>query len=283
MVFLLKAVSRLPLGFLYFISDLLAWVAGTLFKYRREVVLQNLENSFPEKTSSEITQIASDFYHSLADLIVETVKAISIPRSNLGKRVTFQNPELPESYIKRNQRFIVLTLHLGNWEWMSLASGIHFNFLFHPLYLPLTNKAMDQLILQTRSRFGAEPLSSFKELIKAMKYDERFSAGAILADQTPPASATKFWSQFLHQDTAFLPGLEKLPKFLNCPVLFMWSKRTSRGHYEVRFEKIGEPPYEESSDSIMSNYIRIAERVIHVSPEQWLWSHRRWKYSREES
>lgn len=280
MILLLKALSRLPLGFLYLISDVLAWAAEVLFKYRKDVVIQNLHRSFPDRPESEINQIVHDFYRHLADLLVETLKAITISPSNLENRVFFSNPEVLETYSQQYPAVVALTLHLGNWEWMHLASCLRYGFAIHPLYLPLTSRSMDKLMFQTRNRFGGEPLPSFRALVKAMKNSSTFKAYVLLADQVPPSRANNYWIQFLNQETAFLPGIEQLPKHIDCPVIFVWPRRTRRGYYEVRLEKIAEPPYQKGGDTIMKAYVGMAEKVIYDNPHQWLWSHRRWKHPR---
>ncbi len=280
MILILKALSRLPLGFLYLISDVLAWAAGSLFKYRRQVVVENLRNSFPDKSEVEINQITKDFYAHLADLIVETIKAITIPSAALDKRVFISNSEILEDCVRRFPAVVVLTVHLGNWEWMNLACCTQLTFPIAPLYLRLTNKGVDRLMLTTRSRFGGEPLPSFRALVRAMRDGSKNRAYVLFADQTPPPSTNNHWTRFLNQETAFLPGIEELPRIMNCPVFFVSSRRTQRGHYDVRIEKISEPPHEEDGHAILNSYVGLAEKVISKAPHQWLWSHRRWKHSK---
>jgi len=60
--------------------------------------------------------------------------------------------------------------------------------------------------------------------------------------------------------------------------------RRRRGHYEVEFRKLGEPPYEKDSDQrMLERYIGELEQMIREAPSDWLWSHNRWKYGREEA
>ena len=47
-------ISKLPFGMLYLISDFLYLILYKIIGYRTKVVRSNLENSFPDKTSSEI-------------------------------------------------------------------------------------------------------------------------------------------------------------------------------------------------------------------------------------
>src|SRR5580692_8232928 len=91
-IFFLYLLSLLPFWFLYIISDILFVVIYYLVGYRRKVVQQNLENAFPEKSIQERKDIARKFYRYFADLIVETIKTISISSKEVTKRVKATNP-----------------------------------------------------------------------------------------------------------------------------------------------------------------------------------------------
>ncbi len=67
------------------------------------------------------------------------------------------------------------------------------------------------------------------------------------------------------------------------PVVFASMKRVRRGFYEVYLEVIAEPPYEKFSSDIVERYARKLEAMIEEQPSAWLWSHRRWKFSREDA
>jgi len=64
----------LPFWLLYGLSDLIRFFLFSLFGYRKKVVLENLRNSFPEKSEEEIGRIARKFYKNLTEIILEVVK-----------------------------------------------------------------------------------------------------------------------------------------------------------------------------------------------------------------
>ena len=70
-------ISVLPMRVLYFLSDGIYGLVYYVFKYRRDVVMKNLEIAFPEKSEKERKRIAKKFYHNLLDTFVETIKMIS--------------------------------------------------------------------------------------------------------------------------------------------------------------------------------------------------------------
>ena len=70
-------LALLPLRCLYLISDFFFVPVYYVIRYRRKVVMENLRNSFPEKTEKERRVIARKFYRFLCDLILETVKLVN--------------------------------------------------------------------------------------------------------------------------------------------------------------------------------------------------------------
>ena len=84
--------------------------------YRKKVVYKNLRNSFPEKTEVEIKKIQRDFYRYFFDLIVETVKTLTITANTLRKRLAFDDTSIFKKYFNKNQSIIIVMGHYGNWE-----------------------------------------------------------------------------------------------------------------------------------------------------------------------
>ena len=71
-------ISILPFRLLYAFSDFLFILIYRIFKYRKRVVKQNLRLVFPEKSPEEIKEITRKFYHHLCDMVVESVKSMTI-------------------------------------------------------------------------------------------------------------------------------------------------------------------------------------------------------------
>ena len=282
-MFALKILSKLPLWVLYGFSNFLGFLIGKVIRYRKKIVLENLRNSFPEKSEKELRSITSGFYRNLSDIIVETIKGITISKQELVKRVKFKNVELMDNYCREGKSMLVLNIHQCNWEWLLISGCIQLNFPIDAVYTPLSNKSMDKLMIRMRSRFGGNPIPVGKALRKMTKKSKIVKAFALVSDQAPMWSFKKYWTTFLNQETAFIPGIVHLPKVTNYPVLFMGMRRLKRGYYEVDIQSIAEPPYSKDNHEVMEEFVSKAEAVIRQNPSDWLWSHRRWKYKRPPS
>ncbi|MGB3780194.1 MAG: lysophospholipid acyltransferase family protein [Tunicatimonas sp.] len=275
---LLKLLSHLPLSVLYVASDLLAWVAYRVVRYRRGVVLSNLARSFPEKPPTEIRQITRAFYTNLSDVVVETLKAFTISELELKKRVVFRELDLLNECYERKQSVILLAAHQGNWEWLLLAGCLQLPFPVDAVYKPLKNSAMDTMMHRMRARFGGQPIAKERVLREVLHRREQVRATTLVADQTPAAGTARYWVDFLHQKTGFYRAVEQLPKALNYPVFFVRMKRLRRGYYEATFVPVGTPPYDKETLTILPHYAQEAQRMIEEQPANWLWSHKRWKH-----
>ena len=106
---ILRWISHLPLPFLYGLSNLLYVIVYYFFRYRYQVVKDNLTSSFPEKSETEVNVLIKQFYRNFCDYMVETLKAISITVKELDRRVIFKNPEVMEAYLSNNTSVLALT------------------------------------------------------------------------------------------------------------------------------------------------------------------------------
>jgi len=280
MIKLIKLLAYLPLGVLYRLADLIYVFAYYLTPYRKPEVFKHLQAAFPDKSPTELRRLAQDFYRNAADIIVETIKALRISETELKRRVTLTNPELLQPYQAQNQSLLLMAAHQCNWEWLLLACGLHLSFPLDAVYKPLRNPAFDDLFLQIRSRFGARPVPVNCVIRDIMQRRQEMRGFAMLADQSPIIEEEKYWATFLHQDTVFPVGADKIARLTRYPVLFVGIQRLRRGYYSVTFEPLAVPPYAKQGNPVIAPYVAAVERQILAQPANWLWSYRKWKYKK---
>lgn len=275
---LLHLVSRLPFWFWYGLSDLLTWLAADVLKYRQAVITENLKNAFPERSEAEISALRRAFYRNLSDVVVESVKALSISEEALRRRVVYPNPEEVNAKMQTYNTLLIMTSHQSNWEWLLLSGKLQAKVPLHGVYQELNNAFSERTMRYIRGRFGAPPVKR-KELGRLIVRQRRQKhIYALVADQTPRKSEDKHWQTFLNQPTAFLTGTERLAKMMQAPVVFAEMRREKRGHYRVILKTLAEPPYEKEKDiQLIRRFAEHTEEAIRRSPADWLWSHRRWK------
>jgi KDO2-lipid IV(A) lauroyltransferase len=87
---------------------------------------------------------------------------------------------------------------------------------------------------------------------------------------------------FLNQDTAVMFGTEKYAKEYNYPVIFAGVNKIKRGMYEIWFELLEENPLDTPHGEITEKHTRRLEQQILAQPEYYLWTHKRWKRTKED-
>ncbi len=238
----------------------------------------NLRNSFPEKSEEEIKQISKRFYKHFCDITFESIKALSMDRKAIDKRFRITNPEMLAKYHKENRSIILYTAHYGNWEWLAFLP-LSTTYTASTFYQPLSNSYYDGLMKLIRGRFGViciESAKGYKRLLQS-KNENILTINYMVGDQSPFKKSTMYWTTFLNQPTAFLTGSDVIARKTNQVLLYPSYRKTQRGCYELTFILLDDQPQEHPEFSVIEKYKAAIEESILVSPEMWLWSHRRWK------
>lgn len=278
-MFLLQIFRLVPFSVLYVLSDAMAFFLYSVIGYRKKVIFENLHRAFPEKSEPEIKKIARGTYRNLTDVTLETLKSFTAPIAEIERRALCVNPELLNQYLDRGQSVILSGSHLGNWEYSGLVLPKFLSGTTVLVYKPLTNKNMDAFLNKARTRTGAATVA-MKELVRALK-NEATSTFVLLSDQSPSSRKSAHWIDFFGQDTASLPGADVLGRKFGMPVMYYRVLRTSRrGFYEIKFTELCAEPLAASEMDITRTYTHRLESDIREHPEQWLWSHKRWKMKR---
>lgn len=281
--FIVFLFSLIPFRILYIFSDILFCFFYYIFGYRKNVVFNNLRKSFPEKTENEIVQIAKKFYKNLSDITLESIKGLSLSKKTLKKRYPVINIELLNEYFNKGQSIIGLAAHYTNWEWGVISFGFQFKHKSIGLYKPLSNKYIDNYVKKSRAAWGMN-LVSIKETNKVFeKKHEKPAIYFMISDQSPSNLKKAKWVKFLNQDTACLHGAEFYAKKYDIPLIFGHVQRINRGYYQVELSVFEENPKNTADGEITEKYMQKIEEIIRKKPENWLWSHKRWKHKRSES
>lgn len=277
---ILYGISLLPFRILYVLSGVLNFIVFTFLDYRKDVVLTNLRNSFPEKSEAEIQLIAKRFRSWFCDMVLETIKTLTISPATLRKRVSMEGTEILRDYARKNQSIIIVLGHYGNWELAGARYSVERDIPpLSVIYHPLENKYSDRVVYRMRTRHGTR-LYRMAEVAKAMIRDKHLlTATAFIADQTPPPERAH-WMRFLNQETPVFLGTEALARKLNYPVVYIGITRRQRGYYHMKAEVIVADPSLTSQGEITVTHTRRLEHDIRQEPGSWLWTHRRWKHRR---
>lgn len=244
------------------------------------MVFTNIKKSFPNLNLSEQKKIARKFYHNLSDILLEGIKGFSLSKTQLNSRYKILNPELLDDYFTQNKHIVAVGSHYANWEWGIMAAPLQVKHKIIAFYTPLTNTLIDAYMRKNRSKHGTIMISS-NDARKALSMPKDqphlyFFGG----DQSPSNIKGAHWMTFLNQDTAVMKGAEFFAKIGNSPVVYFDVQRLKRGFYTVKLSILCEDSKSTENSVITENYMRKLEEIIRNKPEDFLWSHKRWKHSR---
>ncbi len=276
-------IGILPFSLLYICSDILAFLLEKVIRYRREVILSNLSNAFPDKSPESIRNISKKYYKNLSDISLEGVKGLSANQQTLIKRYHFKNPEIVSSYFEKGQSAIGLVAHYNNWEWGAFATSPQINGQVVGVSKSVKNKRIDRFFKRNRARFGAKIIHMHETPRALVKHKNTPSLFVLIADQSPSNSKTAHWLPFLNQDTCVLNGPDKIARRTNYPAFYFDVQRIRRGYYEISATLLQEQPKQMAPNTLTEQYMKKLESIIIQQPENWLWSHKRWKKKRDHS
>lgn len=287
-------LSRLPLGFHRGAGRFLGFLAGSVLRYRRKVVTENLRASFPDRTEEEISGIRKAFYRHFGTLIGEAVWFRSCSdreRLRRSRIVVMENPELLNRLHGLGKGIMALASHSGNFElyggyntYASYNGGMKYaDSDLAMVYRKLSNGTWDRYMYWNRlsAMNVGKDFDGLVETSYIMRYvcthrgDNKLYT--FITDQFPYGPVATADVDFLGRRTKAMMGGISLARKLSMPVLYLGMPQRPEGGYTIRYTLICENAAECDAEYIVKEYYRLLEEDIRKQPENWLWSHRRWK------
>ena len=284
---LFYAISLLPFRLLYVLADIECFMLYHVIRYRRGVVRRNLVTSFPDKSEQEIVQIEKRFYHWFCDYFFEAVKLLSISDAELRRRFTIINSEEVKQCFKEGQDVAAILGHYCNWEWLScVGMNLPLERETGLIYHPLRNKAFDYLFRKLRlheKHSRVIPKQDILRYVLSRKKEGIRNICGYISDQGPKWKNIHLWLPFLnHEHTPVFTGGERIMRKMNNAVFYVEMSRPKRGYYTATYKLITRTPNALEPDGITRRFFQMLEQTIRREPAYYLWSHNRWKRTKEE-
>ncbi|WPO84478.1 lysophospholipid acyltransferase family protein [Chryseobacterium sp. JJR-5R] len=276
---ILNLISKLPLKILYIFSDIMFFLNYYFVGYRKKVITQNLKNSFPEKSDAEIAAIRKKFYRNFSDYLVETIKSFTISETEARVRMQHINQELFQDAKTEGKNIILLAGHVFNWEWMNALATIVPQEHSHPVYRRVKSSFWEDQMKMIRNKFGNEALEAKEVILRIFRSKNDGNAVYLfVADQTPHFSHITYGLEFLNQRTPVFTGYDKLATRMDLVFIYCEMKKVKRGFYQINYHRI-EPDGEKFVEhEVVKKFHKLLENTLHKRPDNYLWSHRKWKY-----
>jgi Kdo2-lipid IVA lauroyltransferase/acyltransferase len=270
-------LSLLPFRVLYFLSDGIYGLVFYVFKYRRDVVMNNLAIAFADKTEKERYKIAKQFYHNLIDTFIESIKFITISKTQLQKRSTGEF-ELINELIDKGRNIHLMAGHQFNWEYANLLCAMSLNAPFVGVYMPIANKSLDKIFYKFRAQYGTILISATDFKNKMHEVFKKQYIMALAADQNPGDPSNAYWMNFMGKPAPFVTGPARGAVKNNTAVIMVGFQKVKRGYYHFTSKLLADEGLLYTPAQLTLLYKNALEEIIKADPPNYLWSHRRWKH-----
>ena len=264
-----------------FLGDALGWCWFHVLRFRREVVLQNLRDTFRNELSeSEISDLAAKNFRHYGHCIIEMIQSVNWSDADYRKRVAVEGLENAAKFYNQGQGGFFLTCHLGNWE-ILVGSGAAAGIPADIVVKYARNPSAEKLLKWYRKRHGVGVLlesGTAKDILRSLSKG-RFIGFVLDQFMGPPIGLPV---RFFGRLAGTTVSLALLNEKKNVPILPAYSYRDKAGRLHTVIEPAIEFP-EFSSDRDQRLYEKtqylndIIEKKVRMHPEQWLWLHKRWK------
>src|SRR5579862_2728629 len=260
-----RLLARLPFGLLYQLAAAIGFLTYRVFPHREHVVRENLTKAFPDFDAARLREVIRQYYLGFAQVLVEVIKAVSMPPAEFQRRVRIVNLEAPQALLAAGQPVLLVAAHQCNWEWMLLALSVELGYPVDAAYKPLVDSWAEREMRKLRTRFGSRLIPARDLLPDILRRRDVVRAVAMVADQEPTTSENKHWTRFLNRDTAFFMGAEEIARVTRFPAFFIGMRRMARGYYEMSIEPFPDFGPAAPAGTLTENYARRVEAQIRAA------------------
>lgn len=242
---------------------------------RRNTALANVRQALGDLPEKERKKIVRASFQNVCLSVVELFRVDTFCR-NAEKFFTLQGREHTENALAKGKGFILVCSHVGSWELLAMTpflTGQTWSVVVKQIRNPYLNRRVDSL----RRRMTLIPIpkqGAAREIFQRLKKNECVS---ILIDQW--AGPEGIWGDFMGRETSTTSLPARIAHKTGCVLLPAFCFREKNGRYTLQIEPPfpvdSEHPDWETQTTLKLN--RLLEEKIRSRPEQWVWTHKRWK------
>ena len=244
---------------------------GPLFR-SSNIGHRNLITAFPKLNKFQRNEILKGMWINYGKIFAEYLFIKDIKNS---ENLIIENQEILEILKKESKPVIFVSGHFNNFELMAMhieKSGID----LAAIYRPLNNKFLNPIMERIRKKYICKKqikkgISGTKQLLKefkkgssiALMIDQRVSEGIMCNFFGRKAYTTTIPAQFI--------------KKFNAAVVPIYIERLADDNFKLKILDSIKFSSDDSIDKITLELNSILEKMILTNPEQWIWTHNRWK------
>jgi Kdo2-lipid IVA lauroyltransferase/acyltransferase len=273
------AAGRVPLPVALWLGRRFGDVAYAALARRRHIALANLGRAYPELPVAERRRLARRAAQHLGMTLVELPRLLTAPLEETLARIHLDGIEHLHAAMRAHGRALLLSAHLGNWEILGAAHRLT-EYGLSVVVRPLDAPWLDAVAERLRRRTGVDVIEKRGALRPVLEALRRGRMVGILMDQNAARREGVFVDFFGHPASTSR-SLALLAVRTGAPVVPIFARRAAgTSHTVVIRPALPMPASNEPEAAVVELTARCTgeiERAIREAPEQWLWSHDRWR------
>ena len=247
---------------------------GPIFR-SKELISSNIKKAIPNINSKDLKKISRLMWNNYGRIFAEYVFIKSFRSGKLNSRISVEGQDILDEIKKNNQQVVFISGHFSNFELMAMhleKTGIKLSAIYRPLNNIFLNIIMENIrkkyICKNQIKKGIGGIKKIIQLKKqnystALMIDQRVSEGIKSNFFNSPALTTTIPAQ--------------LVKKFKIPVVPIFIERVNNLNFKITIRKPVNFMDTDSIEKITDDLNKILETMILHKPEQWIWSHNRWK------
>jgi len=247
---------------------------GPFFRSKK-IIHSNIKKAFPNINLNDLEKITQLMWNNYGRVFAEYIFIKEFRSGNLSSNIKIEGQNILDEIKNSNKQVIFISGHFGNFELMAMhleKSGINLSAIYRPLNNVFLNYIMEGIrkkyICKNQIRKG---IGGLKKLIKLKKNN---SSTALMIDQR--VSEGILSNFFNHKASTTTIPAELVKKF-NIDIVPIYIERVKGINFKITIHKPLKFMKEDSVQNITNKLNQILESMILYKPEQWIWSHDRWK------
>ena len=256
------------------ISGKIFEIIGPLFRSKK-VIYNNIKRALPEIDENNLKNIEKSMWNSYGRIFAEYIFLKDFRYGKLASNVQIEGQEILKDIKENNKQVIFISGHLSNFELMAMfieKSGINLSAIYRPLNNIFLNGIMENIrkkyICKNQIKKG---LAGLKKLIKLKK--KNYSTALMIDQRVSEGILSPLFNE--KALTTTIPA--QLVKKFNIPIVPVYIERINGLKFKITINQPLSFPQNLTQQQITDNLNQILEKFILSKPENWIWSHNRWK------
>ena len=255
------------------LGNLIGKFFGPIFRSKK-LIVENLKKS-NISLKQDYIEVASNVLGNYGRIFAEYPFLKNFRKGELDNFIVINGKNYLENILKEKKRAVFVSGHFNNFELMAMQlekSGIELSAIYRPLNNIFLNKIMEQIrtkyICKNQIKKG---MAGTRQIIKNLK---KGSSVALMIDQrVREGSKVKFFGNLA--TTTTIPA--QLIKKYKCELVPIYIERKEKHYFKMHISKPIKVNSKKTTEEITLFLNLVLEKMILKNPEQWIWTHDRWK------